>query len=73
MRTQSMRNSRRKVNESARFDFLEFIVNLDKAAAFESHVAMRRSVGIGRRAFVNMVRRGAVLVVVHLAGLNSIG
>src|SRR5437773_7651134 len=37
MRTQPMRDSRRKVNKRAGFDFLEFVVNFDKAAAFESH------------------------------------
>src|SRR5262245_50767875 len=36
VRTQTMRDSRRKVNECSRFDLLEFVVHLDQPTAFES-------------------------------------
>ena len=72
MRAEPVRNAGREIDERAGLDLLRGLADVDLAAALERHVAVRCAVGIRIRPFVQVIRRSAAFLVMHLAGLDCV-
>src|SRR5207237_4042489 len=64
MRAKTVRNTRRKVDERAGFDFFEVVFHFNHTPALKSHVAMRRAFRVRIGTTVHVIRRRAAFLII---------